>query len=246
MQNSAFINATAATGIFLYLSLLYFHSDYMIKRGFKLQSAMEYLMTYGWAILIIAVVLGILFLLGVFNGTALLGNHCLTEVGFSCQSATFGTSGMLNMTIGQGTGQTIYIHALACSSSASSTGYPQYGLTGVTANVLGATGNMGTGTTVDGYYVTNTTHPTLLYETINGATVNSLQSSSPIPITSGSQFIVNLPCFNGQSAANGNNIAGLPLGQAFTGQVWINYSLTPTASNPIVQQLTTQLTEKAS
>ncbi|MCL5239404.1 MAG: LamG domain-containing protein, partial [Candidatus Marsarchaeota archaeon] len=33
----------------------------------RLQSAMEYLMTYGWAILIIAVVLGALFQLGVFN-----------------------------------------------------------------------------------------------------------------------------------------------------------------------------------
>ncbi len=33
----------------------------------KSQSAMEYLMTYGWAILIIAVVLGALFSLGIFN-----------------------------------------------------------------------------------------------------------------------------------------------------------------------------------
>ncbi len=36
----------------------------------KSQSAMEYLMTYGWAILIIAVVLGALFQLGVFNAGA--------------------------------------------------------------------------------------------------------------------------------------------------------------------------------
>jgi len=36
----------------------------------KLQSAMEYLMTYGWAILIIAVVLGALFQLGVFNSSS--------------------------------------------------------------------------------------------------------------------------------------------------------------------------------
>ncbi len=36
-------------------------------RGKRSQSAMEYLMTYGWAILIIAVVLGALFQLGVFN-----------------------------------------------------------------------------------------------------------------------------------------------------------------------------------
>jgi len=37
------------------------------KASAKAQSAMEYLMTYGWAILIIAVVLGALFQLGVFN-----------------------------------------------------------------------------------------------------------------------------------------------------------------------------------
>ena len=36
----------------------------------KAQSAMEYLMTYGWAILIIAVVLAVLFEIGVFNGSA--------------------------------------------------------------------------------------------------------------------------------------------------------------------------------
>jgi len=39
--------------------------------GFRLQSAMEYLMTYGWAILIIAVVLGALFGLGFFNSATL-------------------------------------------------------------------------------------------------------------------------------------------------------------------------------
>ncbi len=41
----------------------------MYHRGKRLQSAMEYLMTYGWAILIIAVVLGALFQLGIFNAS---------------------------------------------------------------------------------------------------------------------------------------------------------------------------------
>jgi len=41
-----------------------------MHRKRKLQSAMEYLMTYGWAILIIAVVLGALFQLGVFNSSS--------------------------------------------------------------------------------------------------------------------------------------------------------------------------------
>ncbi len=40
-------------------------------RWARSQSAMEYLMTYGWAILIIAVVLGVLFQLGVFGGANL-------------------------------------------------------------------------------------------------------------------------------------------------------------------------------
>ena len=43
-----------------------------IGRGdLRSQSAMEYLMTYGWAILIVAVVLGALYSLGVFNMTNL-------------------------------------------------------------------------------------------------------------------------------------------------------------------------------
>ena len=43
----------------------------MHKPNSKSQSAMEYLMTYGWAILIIAVVLGALYYLGVFNSNNL-------------------------------------------------------------------------------------------------------------------------------------------------------------------------------
>jgi len=39
----------------------------MLPKEKRLQGAMEYLMTYGWAILVIAVVLGVLYQLGVFN-----------------------------------------------------------------------------------------------------------------------------------------------------------------------------------
>jgi len=41
-----------------------------MRKTLRSQSAMEYLMTYGWAILIIAVVLGALFQLGVFNSSS--------------------------------------------------------------------------------------------------------------------------------------------------------------------------------
>ena len=47
-----------------------------------LQSTIEYLMSYGWAIVTLAVVLGVLFYLGVFNLT--VPNVCTAATGFIC------------------------------------------------------------------------------------------------------------------------------------------------------------------
>jgi hypothetical protein len=71
---------------------------------------MEYLMTYGWAILIIAVVLGALFSLGVFSGAALLGTTCIASSGYLCTSLSYVSSahatnqGNVVVTLGQNTG----------------------------------------------------------------------------------------------------------------------------------------------
>ena len=74
-------------------------------KGFKGQSAMEYLMTYGWAILIIAIVLAALFSLGVFGGGLGLPNACIAQSGFSCSSPVYGhATGNILVTIGQNTG----------------------------------------------------------------------------------------------------------------------------------------------
>ena len=53
-----------------------------VVKSISAQSAMEYLMTYGWAILIIAVVLAALFELGVFNGSNLAPQACIAQAGF--------------------------------------------------------------------------------------------------------------------------------------------------------------------
>ncbi|MCL5430224.1 MAG: LamG domain-containing protein [Candidatus Marsarchaeota archaeon] len=58
------------------------------KHG-RAQSAMEYLMTYGWAILIIAVVLGALFQLGVFSSA----NFSARAKAGACQVERLGTPG---------------------------------------------------------------------------------------------------------------------------------------------------------
>lgn len=86
----------------------------MFGRKHKAQSAMEYLMTYGWAILIIAVVLGALFSLGVFNSSSLIGTSCVALSGYYCANPVLSTSGVLTLTVGQATGTsytaaTVYI-----------------------------------------------------------------------------------------------------------------------------------------
>ncbi|MGC8649219.1 MAG: hypothetical protein ACP5UN_03325 [Candidatus Micrarchaeia archaeon] len=90
------------------------------------QSAMEYLMTYGWAILIIAIVLAILFKLGVFSGASLTGTSCIGTVGWSCSGLSYGTSG-LSFTLGQSTGTQVNNVVVACSSTAGTGGYPASG-----------------------------------------------------------------------------------------------------------------------
>lgn len=66
---------------------------------------MEYLMTYGWAILIIAVVLAALFSLGVFNGSNINGNSCIASSGYLCSSPSYSHSnGNIIVIIGQDTG----------------------------------------------------------------------------------------------------------------------------------------------
>ncbi len=84
------------------------------------QSAMEYLMTYGWSILIIAVVVAALFSLGVFNGGAGAGQSvCIASAGYQCTSAVLSTSGSLSATVGE-IGQTITITSTGCTNSSAS------------------------------------------------------------------------------------------------------------------------------
>lgn len=71
---------------------------------FKLQSAMEYLMTYGWALLIISIVIVALVSIGVFNGSP-LGTNCIAAAGFTCQIQSYSQlTGNLVVTIGQDSG----------------------------------------------------------------------------------------------------------------------------------------------
>jgi len=96
----------------------------------KLQAAMEYLMTYGWAILIIALALGVLYSLGVLNPGRLKPVMCMLPAPFSCQIQTLSSStGKLTISLAQGSGSTYIINGIACvdNSLLGTTGIPTNG-----------------------------------------------------------------------------------------------------------------------
>jgi hypothetical protein len=91
---------------------------------------MEYLMTYGWSILIIAVVLAALFALGIFGAGSNSGaSACIPQSGFSCTGVLLVSNGVLSATFGV-VGQTITITNTLCTQSASLPTSPSYSSVG--------------------------------------------------------------------------------------------------------------------
>ncbi|MEM3555201.1 MAG: hypothetical protein QXF56_00535 [Candidatus Micrarchaeia archaeon] len=79
---------------------------------------MEYLMTYGWAILIIMVVLAILFYLGILKPRT--PTYCIFPTGFSCVTHQLSAgSGKLYLLVGQATGRTIIVTGVNCTQNTS-------------------------------------------------------------------------------------------------------------------------------
>jgi hypothetical protein len=90
------------------------------SRGFKLQSAMEYLMTYGWALLIMALVLSVMFTLGIFNPGQFAGQECLLPAGFSCLNFYMFTNSTLVINLEQATQSPINVTAYNCTTNSTS------------------------------------------------------------------------------------------------------------------------------
>ena len=98
----------------------------------KSQAAMEFLMTYGWAILIVLVVTAALFFLGVFNPRTT--NFCIATAPFTCTDVKFQAS---TNTL------TLVLAAAGTYSSA-----PTIAVGGITANGVASTAGGGTISTI--------------------------------------------------------------------------------------------------
>ncbi len=102
----------------------------------RAQSAMEYLTTYGWAVLVIAVVVVVLLKAGVF-GASPAQNSCIAVSGFSCSSPSLSSNGLLTTLFGE-IGQTISITGIACTKNSTLTG-GSGAITGITSISLSST-----------------------------------------------------------------------------------------------------------
>ena len=81
----------------------------------RLQTATEFLVTYGWAFTIIAIVLLALFASGFFNPSTYSAQQCTLTSSFSCLSFFMATNGLLTVNLQQSENNPINVTAVGCN-----------------------------------------------------------------------------------------------------------------------------------
>ncbi|MDI3473947.1 MAG: hypothetical protein PWR30_270 [Candidatus Woesearchaeota archaeon] len=86
--------------------------------GKRSQAAMEFLMTYGWAIMVVLLALGALAYFGVLNPENLLPERCTFPVGFQCADHSVDpTANEVRFRIVNGKGSGVIIYNLSITDS---------------------------------------------------------------------------------------------------------------------------------
>ncbi len=85
----------------------------MENRG---QTALEYLITYGWAILVILIVLAVLWYYGIFNPATWAGAQVVSSTSFQVLDSKM-TNSTLSFSVGNKVGSSVTITALAISGN---------------------------------------------------------------------------------------------------------------------------------
>jgi hypothetical protein len=103
----------------------------------KGQSATEQFITYGWAVMILLIISGVLFYFGVFRLTNISPERCVFQSGFFCKSSRLfvGTDGntSLNINVMNKLSKKVQVTGILCSNEPTnpSTGYPDRGIRSV-------------------------------------------------------------------------------------------------------------------
>jgi hypothetical protein len=101
------------------------------------QAAMDFMMSYGIALLIIGVAVYVVFQIGIFT-PILAPNECTAASSFSCRYYSLSSNGLLTLDLSQATGGTMNITGVACSSGINATlNRPEYGNINVISETQG-------------------------------------------------------------------------------------------------------------
>ena len=90
------------------------------RKSKRSQSALEYMMTYGWAILIIVIVAVILYSMGIFNPSSSVSSTVTGFSGFVVPTAICSPTGYLLITLGNSVGYYVEITNLTAIPSSGS------------------------------------------------------------------------------------------------------------------------------
>ena len=94
----------------------------MTRRG---QAALEFLTTYGWAFLIILVMVGAISYFGILKPSTLLPSRCTISSEFECTDYKIGTNGFMQLQLKQGLGKTVFVNNITCTYNGNTvTGLP--------------------------------------------------------------------------------------------------------------------------
>lgn len=85
------------------------------KRSKSGQAALEFLMTYGWAILVVLAAIAALAYFGVLNPSQFLPEKCLFETGFTCVGSKV-EPGQSTIVLSNGLGKTILVDQMTVGS----------------------------------------------------------------------------------------------------------------------------------
>ena len=90
----------------------------MFRKG---QAAMEFLLTYGWAILVVLVVIGVLASFGILNVGNLLPERCTIQTGISCSDFIVTPAAGVRLGLKNGLGKGIYLVNVSAGSQSPAT-----------------------------------------------------------------------------------------------------------------------------
>jgi len=82
------------------------------------QAAMEYLMTYGWALLVIVIVIAILLIMNPFSAP----QSCrFDQIGFTCDAPALASTGFLYVKFTNGNNNAVKLYGVQCTQAKSAT-----------------------------------------------------------------------------------------------------------------------------